>query len=388
MELKFSPQTVSLDTQIFEQYNYHYDSNSFGTLVKLSKQGKVNLVMTSVSVQEIEIRISLGAKLTHDSISSYVNTVLNDTSKKFEKARISQHSFLVKKFKDSLKKSIPDYKSIKSELLEQFHLFLDDASVEVINADTISISDVFSKCFSENAPFSAKKKYEFPDAFTLLALQKYSKEKGTTIYIISSNSNWKQFCSASESLIFSEKLDKFLETMSERIHGIDVRAIKDLYEKKREEVEEGVADCFPELPFEIVRDGDRWDETIDRVELSSEVISINVQSVQIKESSLIDIEYLEESLISVSFVSDFDVDYTAEYTYGSAEFEEDETWYGGQHTPVDCGRQFTSLNVSVTLILSRKSQTSPWSGVKIDSIDISDSATKIVINLDRGHIYY
>ena len=212
MGIKPPPRLVALDTQVFDSYNFNYHSKVFRTLVTLAQQDKIRLLLTSVTLHEIRAHITEGAELT----SKAINYAVNDLNKKRFKAqgdtkrvKISANSDLLYEFKKKVKRLAPTFEQINQDLLDQFEALLQELDFEIIEVDKVSAAEVFGNYFSGTPPFDeGKKKYEFPDAFALLALQKEAKDRNRIIYIVSGDLDWKKFCSSSKDLSLVEKLDE------------------------------------------------------------------------------------------------------------------------------------------------------------------------------------
>jgi hypothetical protein len=98
-----------------------------------------------------------------------------------------------------------DAEQTKQELLSQFHTFLD-----------ISIEEVFEKYFAGTPPFANdKKKHEFPDAFSLAAIERWCETSSGKMYVVSTDSDWQQVCALNPSLKYAQSLPEFLDLLSQ-----------------------------------------------------------------------------------------------------------------------------------------------------------------------------
>ena len=97
-----------------------------------------------------------------------------------------------------------DAEQTKQELRSQFHTFLDEVKANVLELTDISIEEVFEKYFAGIPPFANdKKKHEFPDAFSLAAIERWCKTSSGKMYVVSSDSDWQQVCAISPSLKYA-----------------------------------------------------------------------------------------------------------------------------------------------------------------------------------------
>lgn len=102
MEIKPPPRLVTLYTQVFDSYNFNYNSQALRTLVTLAQQEKIRLLLTSVTLHEIRAHIIEGAELA----SKAVEQAINDLNKKrfkpqgdIKRIKISANSDLLYDFR-------------------------------------------------------------------------------------------------------------------------------------------------------------------------------------------------------------------------------------------------------------------------------------------------
>lgn len=390
MEIKPPPRLVTLDTQVFDSYNFNYNSQALRTLVTLVQQEKVRLLLTSVTLHEIRAHIIEGAELA----SKAVEQAINDLNKKrfkpqgdIKRIKISANSDLLYNFKRQVQELAPNFEQINQELLNQLDVFLQETDFETIEVDQVSVVAIFENYFSGTPPFGeGKKKYEFPDAFALLALQKEAEDRNRIIYVVSGDFDWKKFCSSSEDLYLIEKLDELLETIIRETDSDEVDVCYELYSDKEDEIERYIEDNFLDLDFSIDLSGTSL------IEWGSEEIEVKVNSVDIVDSSLVHIDDSDSDQPSVVFELEVEVNYDANVSYMSLEYavydREDDTYYGGE-TIDTVFTQSIKLNVEVTLTLSRDKDYSLCDAEVEDiTIDPNNTLGEIVIDTGFEDDYY
>lgn len=354
MEIKSPPRLVTLDTQVFDSYNFNYKSKVFQTLIELVQQEKIRLLLTSVTLYEIRAHITEGAELT----SKAIDQAINDLNKKrfkpqgdTKRVKISANSDLLYEFKKSVQALAPNFDQINQELLVQLEDFLQKTDFEIIEVDQVSVVEIFENYFSGFPPFSeGKKKYEFLDAFALLTLQKEAENRNRIIYVVSGDSDWEKFCSSIDDLSLIGKLDELLETIIRETDSDEVDVCYELYSDKEDEIKRYIEGNFSNLDFSIDLSGTSL------IEWGSEEIEIEVNSVNLTDSSLVYIDDSDANHPSVVFELEAEVSYDAKVSYESLEYaiydREDDVYFGGE-TVNTVFTQVIKLNAEVTLTLSR-----------------------------------
>jgi hypothetical protein len=390
MEMKPPPRLVALDTQIFDSYNFNYKSQVFQTLIKLVQQEKVKILLTSITLHEIRAHITEGAELASKAIEQAVKDL---RTKRFnpqgdiKRIKIAANSDSLYEFKKAVQALAPNFEQINRELQEQLEKFLTEIDFEMIEVDRVSVTQVFEKYFSSSPPFGVgKKKYEFPDAFVLLTLQQEAEDRNRIIYLVSGDSDWKNFCSSSEDLSLVEKLDELLEIIIRETDSDEVDVCYGLFDDKQDEIKGFIEDQFSNLDFSIDLSGSSL------IEWGSEEVEVEVNSIDIINYSLVNIDDSDEDQPSVIFEVVAEVNYNAKISYESLEFaiydREDDKYYGGE-TINTVLTESIKLSVEVTLILSRDKDYS-LCDAEIDNVDIDPNNTlgEIVIDTGFGDDYY
>lgn len=382
MEIKPPPRLVALDTQVFDSYNFNYNSTVFRTLVELAQQENIRLLLTSVTLHEIRAHITKRAVLTSQAIEQTINDLKKKDFKPqgdTKKVRFPANSDLLNEFKTKVQELAPNFDQINQELLDQLEAFLQETDFKIIEVDRVSVVDIFNNYFSGTTPFGeGKKKYEFPDAFALLALQKEAEDRNRRIYVVSGDSDWEKFCSSSEGLSWIGKLDELLETIIRETDSDEVDECYELYSDKEDEIKGYIQNNFSALNFSIDLSGTSL------IEWGSEEIEVEVNSVDILHSSLVNIDDSDADKPSVVFELESEVHYDAKLSYESLEYaiydREDDMYYGGEKIDT-VFTQSLKLNVEVTLTLSRDKDYSLCDAdIEYITIDPNNTLGEIVID--------
>lgn len=186
---------ISIDTSVVERHQYGFES---GILAKMSQFSRIDTTHLALDIVLHEMRVHLKkeADLVRNQVKNALKPLGNswgiDKEKRIEALRIL--------FGDQSGGSRTD---------DRLQEFLDDSSATVLPcAEFVGLSDLLSRFIETKPPFGNKeaKKHEFPDAIALLALEGWAIKNDTTVIAVSSDGDWKQFCSESEYIYYVDDL--------------------------------------------------------------------------------------------------------------------------------------------------------------------------------------
>jgi hypothetical protein len=189
----------ALDTSFIEGQNFLAGKQLYH-LASLGRKEAIKVYITDIIYREV--------------ISRFENRLIEE-EKKIEsvKKTIESHVRVLKNFEDyTAYFTLPEIAT--ATLMEKFQLEFDawikSAKVKILKTDGLTIGKVMNDYFLGNVPFGqGKKKQEFPDAFTLQALESFFSMGKVKCYFITSDFDFNQL--ESEYIIptndLSEKLD-------------------------------------------------------------------------------------------------------------------------------------------------------------------------------------
>jgi len=91
--------------------------------------------------------------------------------------------------------------------------------------------DLFVRYFEQLPPFEVKKKSEFPDAASLLALESYARNHGTQGIVVSKDGGWAAFAKESDHLYHVSSLDELValfESKGEKADKVKEKLVREL----------------------------------------------------------------------------------------------------------------------------------------------------------------
>lgn len=226
---------VFIDTSIFISNNYAYHNATFKALMKYVSQDRIQVVLTSVTVQEVKSHIERDTEKA-------ANAIKKARSEARILRNLSDHP-ISQLFTDF------DLKSLREVLLEQFDSFLSAARVTVVPISEADAQKVFELYFKKKEPFGdGKKKSEFPDAFALSALNEWCESEGEKAYVVSSDPDMKGAVKSFPCLIHLHTLEEFVARITLYYEKLAPLALR-LIEENQSAIREAVSDQFSGLGF-------------------------------------------------------------------------------------------------------------------------------------------
>lgn len=276
---------VFIDTEVFMRNNFNFKHRSFRKLIEDVEVGLVSVYLTEVVKEEV---ISNICKKVHEDVKS--------SQKQFiKKARILNN---LDEYKNIFNIS-DDIDNITKSLLIRFDEFLEDVDATIISINTVFPSEIFEKYFNETPPFSKRKKDEFPDAFSLMALQNFVETEKVNISIVSGNKDLNDFCKGSGELLYEESLESFFDSLTkddDYNHGYVLSVFDNKYDDIVDSLQEHINDQGYVLNEE---DG--------------EVNEISVSYIEINDTRYIIDLIKEKQIAEITF--NIEIHLTADITY-------------------------------------------------------------------------
>lgn len=160
---------VFIDTNLFIEENYFHQGNRIQALLSLAKVGTISLITTDIVRKEVE--------------EHYINDIRNA----YDALKGCKTLKNIKRYNDTV--SPLNRKEVIKVANENLKKFFDcPALYNVGYSYCDNVEEIFNKYFNKEKPFGeGKKKDEFPDAFTLQALENYCKKSGLKEIVVLSN---------------------------------------------------------------------------------------------------------------------------------------------------------------------------------------------------------
>lgn len=234
---------VFIDTSIFFQYNFDYKSGLIADLFSLAHEKKINIILTDITVEEIKAN-------TREQIANSCLSVQNAIAKARILRTVIDRDIL------QISKKL-ETETLQKQAILKFEQALKKANVKTISTGKVSVKSVFNLYFQQKPPFGkGKKKAEFPDAFTLTALNNWTKAKKKKISVVSNDSDMKYTCKHKPSMRFFDNLPEFLESTNTYYERDLTEDLLSSFDAKLNDIVNTIAEEFPVMLGFVLSDQD------------------------------------------------------------------------------------------------------------------------------------
>lgn len=281
---------IILDTNIFLKENF-LEGKRIRELFKLSEEEKIKIVLTKITIEEVKNNFK---KLLRQALTN-----LAIFRKPFE-SRVLRNNSIGKHLYDQI-----DKKNVENEFNADFDAIIVKSKVLIIDYLEINIKSVFDSYFKNEYPFNGgDKKSEFPDAFALALIEKWSIENNIKCTIFSSDKDFLNFKSKHLQITkdYEIYLDEKLQYYLTQEHRISV--LQDLFEKNSLRIDKEIEEWYRyKLDDESLYYSVVWFDIHD-IEITDVIVTDkSYQIVSIDEES-IEIEIVANVTFKVELVID------------------------------------------------------------------------------------
>jgi hypothetical protein len=252
---------VFLDTQVFVAETFFVGTKKLVALSKLAAEGKIRLLMSTVTIAECKKRI--------EKMVAEAGQVLSEHNRKLAILRNATSL-------DNSCLAQLDKATVVREITEKFEAFLRDAKVTICPLAGVSIERLFSDYALGNPPFGeGQKKDQFPDAAAMLSLGLWCDPESQTAYVVSEDKDIESVCKANPKFIFKAKVAEFLDIFNS--HEIISKIVTQILSAKGETIKEQVRTQFEASGFFITGEiGDVENVEVSEIKIENAYI-ISVQ---------------------------------------------------------------------------------------------------------------
>lgn len=197
MTEKFS--AIILDTSIYDQYGLKLEKGLLGKLTQFSRT-ETKFLLPDVIYNEVRKHLEKKIKASRGALE-----------KALEEA--GDHLFFEGSELNDAKSMLVDGKEIEGLGKSRIDRFV--AATKAINlktGDYVSVPELLGRYFSSEAPFAdtGKKKNEFPDAITLMAVKSWAESNGENVLAVARDEDWQRFCEGTDNIHYETDLSQAL----------------------------------------------------------------------------------------------------------------------------------------------------------------------------------
>lgn len=259
---------VFLDTGAYDHQKFRFDHAALKKLRELGRVGFLHLLVTDTVDGEVRrhIRKNLeNAEIAFGRFQGHAGILGSSTSEEFR----------------ALFRPLDSTKMHESGLAV-WDSFLRDAKVDEVSATTVHGSELLQLYFSEQAPFSDKKKSEFPDAISLLSLAHWCRKNTAQLYVVGDDPDLHAWCSQHGDMHHVESLNDFLDLYNRAEEKLSELALG-IFEREEEWIVSTIKEAFLECAFVYA---ENWEANVENVEVTSTRID-DVDVIEVNEHRFI-----------------------------------------------------------------------------------------------------
>ena len=215
---------VFIDTQSFVKANLDFESRALKAFSKACEEEELIHLISSVTLREVK-----------EKIQSAIEEGLQSITQFRRKAKLLEPSTdeVIKGFFARF-----DKEAVHAGAQKAFEDFLEDSKTTILDLSKVNTEEVFELYFNRRGPFGdGKKKTEFPDAFSLLAVRDHIKKE--EVYVVSQDGDMIRFCQENPGFIHVELLENVLDILNSH-EPERAKFIKDYFVEHDAEIKEQI----------------------------------------------------------------------------------------------------------------------------------------------------
>ncbi|ESM63944.1 MULTISPECIES: PIN domain-containing protein [Enterobacteriaceae] len=304
--MELQTRLVFIDTSAYETKKLQFGHFVLARLQQLVEEKKIHLLITDVVRAEIE-----------SHLKKYAETAVKE-HKNFRK----NGSFLCVADEVTGGGLFPELTSeaVLSVAMEKFRALVDNGLTESVSVADVNPKLVFDAYFSGAAPFHREaKKSEFPDAFSLAAVDAVARARHHKVYVVSADRDMAAVAAANDNYIHLPAIDTLLDLVNRNDDELaELSTFADgILEQLKDDVIRMAREHLNKAEFMPVSSGEYEPDIYE-----TEITAVSIDAVQ-----LIDVSK-EDATYDITFK----VDVTAAYDYedfsGAVWDKEDRAYYG------------------------------------------------------------
>jgi len=252
---------VFLDTCAYDNQKLRFDHAALKKLKELGKMGSISILVTDTVDGEVRRHIRenlINASSALGRFQSHAGVLAADPPKEI-KALFSPI----------------DPSTLIESGLTVWDTFIVEAKVERLSAACVQGSELLEMYFSQRAPFSEKKKSEFPDAISLVSLAQWCQSKATQLYLVGDDPDLEAWCAERPGMYHIKSLKDFLDLYNRAEEKL-TELVLAIFEREQKWIVSVIEESFTDCAFIYA---ENWEAEVENVE----TISIRIDDVDVIE---------------------------------------------------------------------------------------------------------
>lgn len=289
MDNQFPVTLVFLDTSIYVDTNFAFSGPLYSALRSRIERGQARLGITRLTIQEAEAQIAKS---------------LAEAEQAVHKAR-QQAKILRNSDNASIQSLFADWsrEDAERELNDKFAAFLADFDVDIFEHREVDVTKIFGLYFSQEKPFGeSKKKYEFPDAFTLQYLEDWALDENDVVHVVSGDEDMRSGVNSFTNLVAHNSFPDLLSVLAFKYDELAPLCAQ-AFENAEDTINKSLSDQFANQGFVL---GDQIGDV-------NEILDVEIQPYEPK---LLRVDHSEgDDVVTCEFEIITKISFRAEISY-------------------------------------------------------------------------
>ena len=315
---------VFLDTEVYRRYGHNLNDRVLRTLLKLTKDHVCTLDITDITSAEIVRQIG--------DLATEVAQAVNKGNRQLKNWRAVRawHSTPEKVLDDV------DAANLAKDAVRQFNYLMNvEWEPTKHNALGIAPKDIFKSYFRRDPPFDKKDSKEFPDAFVVMALDRWCEREHQKMYVVTKDKAMLRAVEQTKTLIAVPTLEDYLALQVENPKIVE--KVEQILESSAwDHVEETVRDQIGQLGT-IYAGGLDDGEVVDHEAGNGPVELVDFDVISASDEQ---IELVAKAKVPVAFDAQY-------LDTSSASWDSEEKQYFGGETATETFEQDVMLSLLV-----------------------------------------
>jgi rRNA-processing protein FCF1 len=264
---KIKTSNVFLDTEVFVEASFNYDSARLVSLIDLAKTQRVRVFVTDLVIREMKANMKDAVKQAIAILRPA--PILRSSSLPEVKALFNK----------------VDVDEVEKDLVIQLEAFIKKGNITVLSVKSELLSQVLDSYFERLPPFGVgKNKAEFPDSLNLETLRDWCSSRNQKMAVVTRDQGIKAACASDGGFYHFEDLPKFLDEVASENKALS-GFIRKMIRRHEDEILDKAKNVFPNLGFYLEdEDGDVDAVAVTDIEYDGkiEIISLTTQNAVVE----------------------------------------------------------------------------------------------------------
>jgi hypothetical protein len=343
---------VFIDTTEFRANHLAYDLDPFKSLIAQAEAGALSIYETTILLGEVKERIREAVAEAATAANKF-----RESADAIREVTLPEMTAFFKRL---------DKKKLENHFLNKLEDYRAAVTPTMVPLDPLELESLVADYFDRQAPFGeGKKKSEFPDAINIKALDRYCREKGIRMYVVSADEGFRSAAAVTATLLPLSSVAALLSGLAATHANLEPEVRQWFQAQRTSQIKPAIEQAFADHGFWIEEE----DGAVDNIEATA---------VQIEDVDVLLVTD-EEARFRLSATITFEADIEYKDPNDGIWDSEDKEYIW---RPTRRRRVRSTEVVSVTIELRRDLPDETW---EIDDLSLNDGKD-IPISIDAATV--